>query len=86
MANVKFEWNQDAIRKIERDAVAKLQPQVNAAVQDVLRDVAKAMWGQPADLVAEELTRRIESLGAIPDADTIQEYAAAISDKTLQGL
>jgi hypothetical protein len=75
MANVRMEWNEGEL--------AKLQHAMNAKAQDIIRQVNNAMAKRPVNEVIQALRIQLAENGFEPDEDGIRNYAQAISEGTL---
>ena len=69
--------------EFDNDALAKLQQELNARAQDVVRKVNAEMAGQPTDEVLDTLRNRIRAAGMEPKDEGLRPAAAAISNGTL---
>jgi hypothetical protein len=80
----RFEFNDDALAEITEGVVSKLQPEVDTAAQDIIRQVNSEMSGQAADDVLETLRARMRKVGFMPNDEGLRPYAQSISDGTLE--
>ena len=74
--------NPAALRKLERDVAAKLQPQADAALRDTIRTVSDRMAGQPADDVYAALLAALAKTfptGFKPNEQALRKVAAEIA-------
>lgn len=87
MANPRIKINHAALEQIKQEAIAKLQPEYDAALRDVVRGVRDDMEGQPAEKIYAELVRRLqaEMPGMQPNEENLRRVAQEISDGTLTG-
>ncbi|MFB2583204.1 hypothetical protein ACEXQD_18300 [Herbiconiux sp. P15] len=69
--------------KFDEGAWARIQADVNAKAQNVIREVNATHAGRPADEVAEALRVGLREIGAEPTEAGVREYAQSISDGTL---
>ena len=83
----RFVPNPNLERELQQLIEQEVQPQVNAAVQDVVRGVRDEMVGDPADQVYTELVARLQQeFPAIElNEPELREIAQTIEDGTLEG-
>ena len=89
MANMpQIKIDQAALEQAAQEAIAKAQPQYNAALQEVVRGVRDDMEQQPADDIHAELERRLRDRfgeGFTSNDDVLRRVAEEISAGTLTG-
>jgi hypothetical protein len=82
---INFKFNEAALEKLKQDAIRKLQPEVDARLQGIIRGVRDEMEGQPADDVYAELVTRLDAAGVTPNEPNVRKLAEEIQAGTLTG-